>query len=87
MVTFSSLLVNSLWFIFPDYIANASPVILGGGLSMDLGRNFIDNRRLLGDGKTYRGFFGGILAGMLIGIFQGFLYPFTSLNDPANNFI
>ena len=86
MVTFISLLVNSLWFIFPAYVANASPVILGGGLPMDFGRNFFDNRRLFGDGKTYRGFLGGILAGMLIGIFQGVFYPFTSLNDPANNF-
>lgn len=53
---------------------------------MDFGRDFTDKRRLLGDGKTYRGFIGGILAGMLIGAVQGILYPFTSLNDPANNF-
>jgi len=84
--TFVTVLINSLWFIFPAYVANSSPVIIGGGIPMDLGRNFIDNRRLLGNGKTFRGFFGGILAGMLIGAFQGIIYPFTSLNDPTNNF-
>ena len=52
---------------------------------MDFGRNF-RGRRLFGDGKTYRGFLGGIFAGMLIGIVQGILYPYTGLNDPANNF-
>jgi len=39
--------------------------IFGGGRPIDRGRNFIDGRRILGDGKTVRGALGGILCGTL----------------------
>ncbi|HQL60561.1 MAG TPA: CDP-2,3-bis-(O-geranylgeranyl)-sn-glycerol synthase, partial [Methanoculleus sp.] len=29
-----------------------------------------DGRRIFGDGKTYRGFFGGVLAGVLVGLVE-----------------
>jgi CDP-2,3-bis-(O-geranylgeranyl)-sn-glycerol synthase len=29
-------------FIIPAYIANAFPVLLGGGLPLDFGKNFLD---------------------------------------------
>lgn len=54
-------------FIIPCYAANAAPVLLGGGLPMDLGAMFPDGRRVLGDAKTIRGFVGGIAAGTVAG--------------------
>ncbi len=55
-------------FILPAYIANSSPVVLGGGTPLDLGKNFSDGRRILDNGKTIRGFVLGTLAGTLVGI-------------------
>jgi CDP-2,3-bis-(O-geranylgeranyl)-sn-glycerol synthase len=80
-------------FILPAYIANATPVLLGGGAKMDFGRNFKDGKRLLGDGKTWRGFFSGVLAGTLAGFFLnstklGFLLAFGALvGDTLGSFI
>jgi len=85
MASIGTELVNSLWFILPAYLANASPVVLGGGRPLDFGRSFPDKRRIFGDGKTWRGFVGGILVGVIVGIIQGIIYPYISLNAPANN--
>jgi len=66
--------LKCLWFILPAYIANATPVvishIIGGGTPIDRGKNFIDGKRILGDGKTIEGFIGGVLVGTLFGIIQ-----------------
>lgn len=56
-------LLALLIFIIPCYVANAAPVLLGGGQPMDLGAGFTDGRRILGDAKTIRGFVGGIASG------------------------
>lgn len=37
---------------------------------MDGGRFWNDGRRILGDGKTWRGFIGGILSGFCLGLLQ-----------------
>lgn len=60
-------------FLLPAFFANAIPVLLGGGTPIDFGRNFIDGKRLFGDGKTYRGFFAGVLCGILIGLIEYFI--------------
>ncbi|ASI99987.1 CDP-2,3-bis-(O-geranylgeranyl)-sn-glycerol synthase [Thermococcus gorgonarius] len=65
----------AFWYILPAYFANASPVVLGGGRPIDGGRNWRDGRRILGDGKTWRGFFGGVAAGTLVGVIQYFITP------------
>ncbi len=57
-----------LLFIFPAYVANSSPVIFGGGLPLDLGKKLSDGNRILGEGKTFRGFFFGLISGTLVGI-------------------
>jgi CDP-2,3-bis-(O-geranylgeranyl)-sn-glycerol synthase len=49
-------------------VANAAPLLLGGGRPLDGGRNFLDGERILGAHKTIRGFFAGILGGSLIGL-------------------
>ncbi len=48
----------------------------GGGRPIDGGRVWRDGRRLLGDGKTRRGFIGGVLIGTLVGgVVQYFITP------------
>lgn len=62
-------------FILPAYFANSIPVLLGGGAPMDFGKKLSDGRRIFGDGKTWRGFFAGVLAGVAVGAAQGLLLP------------
>lgn len=59
--------------MLPAYMPNPVAVVVGGGNPIDLGRNFFDNRRIFGDGKTYRGFIIGIGSGIIIGVVQIFL--------------
>jgi CDP-2,3-bis-(O-geranylgeranyl)-sn-glycerol synthase len=58
-----------IWLTIPAYVANPSAVLFGGGRPMDFGKR-IKGRRILGDGKTWRGFFGGAFAGFIIGMVQ-----------------
>ena len=60
-------LISLIVFILPSYVANAVPVLLGGGLPLDLGKNFFDGKRLFGDTKTIRGFIAGVAAGTVVG--------------------
>lgn len=66
-------LLGAIWFVIPAYVANSTPTILGGGRTIDGGRLWRDNKRLLGDGKTWRGLVLGTLAGTIIGFLQFFL--------------
>ncbi|MBS7287173.1 MAG: CDP-archaeol synthase [Candidatus Freyarchaeota archaeon] len=69
-----TLLLLTFWYILPAYTANGLAVIFGRGnrfnVPLDLGRNFIDGRRIFGDGKTLRGFIGGVAAGTMVGAAQ-----------------
>jgi len=67
------LLSTAIWFILPAYVANATPVVLGGGRPIDGRRNFVDGRPIFGPGKTIRGFTAGLVAGSLFGAVQGLL--------------
>jgi CDP-2,3-bis-(O-geranylgeranyl)-sn-glycerol synthase len=55
-------------FIGPSYVANAAPLLLGGGAPLDGGTNFFDGQRILGAHKTIRGLFAGIIAGSIVGL-------------------
>ena len=59
--------IQAFWLILPAYIANASALLLGGGLPVDFGKKWSDGKRLLGDGKTWRGLFIGTFIGMTAG--------------------
>ena len=56
-----ALLIFSLLFIVPAYLANAGMVIVGGGKPIDGGKNFIDGKRIFGPGKTWNGLIKGPL--------------------------
>ena len=54
---------TALWAMLPAYIPNNAAVLFGGGRPIDGGRT-MGGRRLLGDGKTWRGTAAGWLAGV-----------------------
>lgn len=68
-------LLDLLVLLIPIYVANSSPVVLGGGRPLDFGLRMPDGKRLLGDGKTIRGFVGGVLAGTVAGGITAMVYP------------
>ena len=53
--------------MLPALVPNSAAVLFGGGRPMDLGRSW-KGKRILGDGKTWRGFFGGAITGSLLGL-------------------
>jgi CDP-2,3-bis-(O-geranylgeranyl)-sn-glycerol synthase len=54
---------TALWAMLPAYVPNNAAVLFGGGRPIDGGRT-MGGRRLLGDGKTWRGAAAGWLAGV-----------------------
>jgi CDP-2,3-bis-(O-geranylgeranyl)-sn-glycerol synthase len=58
-----------MWVMIPAYVPNPVAAVVGGGTPIDLGRTLADGKRMFGDGKTYRGLFGGIAAGICTGFF------------------
>ncbi len=80
---------QALWIVIPICMTNASAVLVGGGIPIDFGKIWRDNRRILGDGKTWRGLFSGTFLGMTLGfglvIAARFLqqtdYSFLNLTD------
>ncbi|MHA1370347.1 MAG: CDP-2,3-bis-(O-geranylgeranyl)-sn-glycerol synthase [Promethearchaeota archaeon] len=67
----------SMWIIFPAYLANAVVVPLSRKKRfhpMDLGRSW-RGHRILGDGKTFEGFFLGSCLGFTGGTIQFILSP------------
>ena len=56
--------------MLPAYVPNSAAAALGGGPAIDGGLHWRDGRRLLGDGKTIRGFIGGVACGCIVGYIQ-----------------
>jgi CDP-2,3-bis-(O-geranylgeranyl)-sn-glycerol synthase len=61
-------ILYSLYFFLPAFVANPSAVLTKGSTKMDFGRSFRSGRRILGDGKSWAGFVGGILFGYVFGL-------------------
>jgi len=64
-----TIIAFSLWVMVPAMVPNTFAAIVGGGAPMDGGRKW-RGQRLLGAGKTWRGFIGGITAGTIFGSIQ-----------------
>jgi len=60
-------LLEAAIILLPALIANPTPVLIKGRRPIDFGLNFIDGRRILGDGKTWEGLIVGTLAGGVLG--------------------
>src|SRR5512140_2675670 len=65
--------------MLPAWLPNPIAALLGGGRPIDGGRVLRDGYRVLGNGKTWRGFAAGVLAGLGIGavqiVIQGYPLP------------
>jgi len=59
--------VTALWAMLPAYLPNNVAVLAGGGRPIDGGRTWGD-RRILGDGKTWRGAGVGVTVGALLAL-------------------
>lgn len=75
----AGLAAEALIFIFPAYCANAMPVLAGGGRPLDFGRKFFDGKPILGQNKTLRGFFAGLIVGTLVGLGETGLFGYHIL--------
>jgi CDP-2,3-bis-(O-geranylgeranyl)-sn-glycerol synthase len=64
--------VGALWAMLPAYVPNNAAVVAGGGRPVDGGRS-MGGRRLLGDGKTWRGTVAGVIAGVLAALALDFV--------------
>ncbi|MFH0714421.1 MAG: CDP-2,3-bis-(O-geranylgeranyl)-sn-glycerol synthase [Candidatus Diapherotrites archaeon] len=67
--------IEVAFFLIPLYLANSSAVLLAGKTSMDFGKFLPDKQRILGSGKTWKGFLGGIIVGTAGGWIAYFLFP------------
>ncbi len=74
------LILTTVWLLLPAYTPNNFAVIFGGGTPIDLGRKFIDGKRILGDGKTIRGFIFGVLGGLFVAHIQLVIERFANLS-------
>jgi CDP-2,3-bis-(O-geranylgeranyl)-sn-glycerol synthase len=59
--------VLAFWAMLPAYVPNNVAVLAGGGRPIDGGRTWGD-RRVLGDGKTWRGTAVGVAAGAVLAL-------------------
>ena len=62
---------RTIYFFLPAYLANAAPVIFGGGAPLDGGRLFLDHRPIFGAHKTVRGALSGLVVGSITGLVEG----------------
>ncbi len=74
------LILKTIWLLLPAYTPNNFAVIFGGGKPIDFGKKFIDKKRIFGDGKTWRGFFGGVFGGLFVSHIQLLIEKFANLN-------
>ncbi|AZH24277.1 CDP-2,3-bis-(O-geranylgeranyl)-sn-glycerol synthase [Haloplanus aerogenes] len=69
-----SLVAGALWAMLPAYVPNNVAVLAGGGRPIDGGRT-LGGRRLLGDGKTWRGTAAGTVAGVALALGLNAVHP------------
>ena len=72
-----SLVATAFWAMVPAYVPNNFAVVAGGGRPIDGGRMW-NGRRVLGDGKTWRGTAVGTVAGVVLAL------VLNAINDPVS---
>ncbi len=70
-------ILKAIFIYFPAMASNGAPVFVKRGKPIDLGRMFIDGKRILGDGKTFE----GLAVGMIFGTGVGAIYS-AALDNP-----
>jgi CDP-2,3-bis-(O-geranylgeranyl)-sn-glycerol synthase len=80
-------IINGLWLMLPAYLPNSFAAVWGSrkmdryfgpSKPVDFGKSW-KGKRILGDGKTFRGTIGGILSGIVIGLIQTGIAEVTPL--------
>ena len=71
----TGVITSALLFIGPSYVANAAPLLFGGGPTLDGGRTLADGQPIFGSHKTIRGVFAGVVAGTIIGLGESLIDP------------
>lgn len=66
--------IVALWVMIPAYVPNSLAVVAGGGKPIDGGEK-IGERRVLGDGKTWRGTVVGTVGGVSTALILNQLVP------------
>ena len=74
--------LTAVWAILPAYVPNSVAVVVGGGPPIDGGRTW-RGRRLLGDGKTWRGAVGGAVAGFALALLMDAVRPAVAPSLPS----
>jgi len=69
---------TALWAMLPAYVPNNAAVLAGGGRPIDGGRTW-NGKRVLGDGKTWRGTLAGTVAGTALALLL------NAVNGAAND--
>jgi len=71
-----AIVATALWAMLPAYVPNNAAVLAGGGRPIDGGRTW-GGRRILGDGKTWRGTAAGTVAGTVLAL------ALNTVHDPV----
>jgi CDP-2,3-bis-(O-geranylgeranyl)-sn-glycerol synthase len=71
-------IATALWAMLPAYVPNNAAVLAGGGRPIDGGRTW-DGKRVLGDGKTWRGTLAGTVVGTALAL------ALNAVNGAAND--
>ena len=66
-------LVYGIVLMSPAYASNGGGLLFGKGAPLDFGKNFVDGKRLIGDGATWRGLFGGVFLAIVIGVCESLI--------------
>jgi len=77
--------------MMPAYLANPAASLIisftGQGVPIDFGQE-INGKRILGDGKTFKGFFAGAIFGIAVAAFENFINShFLNKSMPIFTFI
>ncbi len=62
-----TIMLVGLWLFVPAMVPNSAAVIFGGKTKIDFGKSW-NGKRILGDGKSWTGFFGGAGSGIVVGL-------------------
>lgn len=69
-----------IWVFIPAMVPNTAAALIRGTVPVDFGRS-IGGARILGDGKTWRGFIGGALFGVALGLLMVWLSSLCGSED------
>jgi CDP-2,3-bis-(O-geranylgeranyl)-sn-glycerol synthase len=86
-----NIIFTMVWLMLPAYLSNPAASIAvfatGQGIPIDLGKT-VKNSRILGDGKTYKGLFAGIIFGVIVAFVQNIInIKFLNASMPYFTFI